>query len=487
MNRHTTIRVLRLLASISIVALVTVLAYDSHARSFVAGFLYLLPLMLIAFRWGFVEAVVASAVAVGCLDYFFTQPLFRFYIENPQDRLALVGFEATFLVTSHLANRLRRYALHADGRRRQIEMLFVMSREILYLDQRSMIGARLVKLIAETFGLTGVSLWNDREARLDTAGDQLLSPEEVRSSCFGQRHRDDPKQGMFLRTLFIGTRAIGSLGLVAAHGSPTTLDPDTVDAIASLSAITLERSHSLLVEGIAEAARQSEQMRSAVLDGLAHAFKTPLTTIQAASSGLLELHVLSREQRDLVSVIHQESQHLTHLTTQALVTARAESEELKPQKETIPIGPFLDRLLDYWAPGLTEHLRLAAERPGIEAWADGRLIEMALLQMVDNATKYGTPGSTITLYVGLANNEVVFRVSNDGSYILPEERTRIFRRYYRGSGSAHRASGTGIGLSVVKRIAEIHDGRVWVESAPAAGTTFFFTLPQTGLEHKPHG
>lgn len=486
MNRHTAIRVLRLLASIGIVMLVTVLAYESHARSFVAGFLYLLPLMLIAFRWGFVEAMVVSVVAVGCLDYFFTQPLFHFYVEDPQDRLALVCFEATFLITSRLADRLRRYALRADERRCQVEMLYVMSREILYLDQSSTIGARLVKLIAETFGLAGVSLWNDREARLDTVGNQLVSSEEVRAACFEQRHHDDRKRGRFLRTLLIGTRAIGSLSLVAAPGSPV-LDSDTVDAIASLCAITLERSHSLFVESSAEAARQSEQMRSAVLDGLAHAFKTPLTTIQAASSGLLQLDALSRSQRDLVSVINQESQRLTSLTTQALVTARTESEELKAQKETILIGPFLDHLRDQWVPDLTEHLRLTAERPGIEAWADGHLLEMALLQMVDNAAKYGKPESPITLYAGLMNSEVVFRISNDGSYIPPEERPRIFRRYYRGLGSAHRASGTGIGLSVVKRIAEIHDGRVWVESEPAAGTTFFFTLPLGSPEHRPHG
>ena len=142
---------MRLLASIAVVMLVTAVAYESHARPFVAGFLYLFPLMLIAFRWGFPEAMIASIVAVGCLDYFFTQPLLHFYMEDPQDRIALACFEATFLVTSQLANRLRRYALRAEERRQQVEMLFTMSREILYLDRRSMIGSKLVKLIAEDF------------------------------------------------------------------------------------------------------------------------------------------------------------------------------------------------------------------------------------------------------------------------------------------------------------------------------------------------
>lgn len=477
MSRHVVKRVLCSLASIGIVMLITAVAYESHARSFIAGFLYLFPLMLIAFRWGFPEAMVASIFAVGCLDYFFTRPFLNFYVEDPQDRIALICFEATFLVTSLLADRLRRSAKRTDERRRQVEMLYIMSREVLYLDRRSMIGSRLVKLIAETFGLAGVSLWDEREARMDFAGNQCIPAEEVRAACYQERHEDDLKKGRFLRTLLIGTRAVGSLGLVRTS-RVSALDPDTVDAIASLSAIALERWHSLLLESAAEAARQSEQMRSAVLDGLAHAFKTPLATIQAASSGLLEIDRLNAPQRELVSVIDQEALRLGNLTTQALVTARAECEEMKPQKEKIPVGLFLRGLLDQWTPDLTGHLCLTSERPDSDVWADRRLLEMALSQMVDNAVKYGLPEAQVSLHAGLTNTEVVFSVRNDGSYIAPEERARIFRRFYRSSGSEYRASGTGIGLSVVKRIAEIHQGRVWVESERDTGTIFYFALPQ---------
>jgi two-component system, OmpR family, sensor histidine kinase KdpD len=102
---------------------------------------------------------------------------------------------------------------------------------------------------------------------------------------------------------------------------------------------------------------------------------------------------------------------------------------------------------------------------------------MALLQMLDNASKYSSPASPITLRVISTDTEVVFSVQNEGSFIPPEERLRIFQRFYRSPGSQHKASGTGIGLSVAKRIAEAHRGRVWVESDPGAGTTFFVALP----------
>jgi two-component system sensor histidine kinase KdpD len=94
------------------------------------------------------------------------------------------------------------------------------------------------------------------------------------------------------------------------------------------------------------------------------------------------------------------------------------------------------------------------ETSGSDVWADAHLLQMALLQMLD-----------------------VFSVQNEGSFIAPEERLRIFQRFYRSPGSQHKAPGTGIGLSVTKRIAEAHRGRVWVENDSETSTTFFFALP----------
>ena len=127
---------------------------------------------------------------------------------------------------------------------------------------------------------------------------------------------------------------------------------------------------------------------------------------------------------------------------------------------------------------LPDHpLHTIDETSSSDVWADAHLLEMALLQLLDNASKYGSPGSPITLRVTSTDSEVVFNVQNEGSFVAPEERLRIFQRFYRTPGSQHKAPGTGIGLSVTKRIAEAHTGRVWVESDSEASTTFFFALP----------
>jgi two-component system, OmpR family, sensor histidine kinase KdpD len=471
------IRAFRLLASAFIVALVTVVAYATHAKSFVTGFLYLLPLMLVAFQWGFAEATVASILAVGCLDFFFTEPLFHFYMSDPQDWIALASFEAIVLVVCRLTDRLKRHAAEAGRRREQVEKLYLMSRDILLLNHRNAIGAQIVNLIVDAFGFDGASIWDARETRMNSAGTKCLPEDQVRATYFHQRHSDDATNGKFLRVLFVGSRAIGAIGFVGAS-SKSFLDAQTADAIASLTALALERSHSLKTENEAEAARQSELLRSIVLDGLAHAFKTPLSTIQGASSGLLEIGPLNSPQAELAGLINQEARRLGELTTQALETARTEDDHLKVQREEVCLSLlFRDLSGDCGRYFLGCRLQIHNEVPNKFISVDSRLLRLALLELLDNGSKYADPQAPMTLSARQTGAEIIFSVRNEGSYIAPEERTRIFRRFYRSPGTHHRAPGTGIGLSFVKRIAEAHSGRVWVESEPEAGTTFFIALP----------
>jgi two-component system sensor histidine kinase KdpD len=107
---------------------------------------------------------------------------------------------------------------------------------------------------------------------------------------------------------------------------------------------------------------------------------------------------------------------------------------------------------------------------------------MALSQLLDNAYKYGSPDSSPRLYYQQGDKETVIMVTNEGSFIPADERDKVFRRFYRGASSAKTVAGTGIGLSVVRRIAEAHQGRAWVDSDPAVGTTFAIALPRIKQE-----
>ena len=477
----------RILASASMVAAITWIAYAMHAKAFIAGFVYLILLLPIAFQWGFFEATVASVLAIACLDYFFTQPYLNFSMSDPQDWVALGAFETVVLVVSRLADRLRHHAAQASAHEANLDRLYTLSKELLVIDRTQPVDAQLARLIAEVFDLSSVALWSAHDGQLAVAGPRPLPEAEVRALSSGNSSQEYPLSGPFVRlvrTISFGSRNLGSL-CIASSNSDKTVDARTVDAIASLVATAMESERALQAESRAIASRQTERLRAAVLDGLAHTLKTPLATIQTASSGLLEMHRLDAVEEELVTTIQQEAEHLAELTNEALQTARTDPAQVVPHHQRMLIDPFLHTDWSRFAQGLNaqhldaQRLQIQAADPASEVWADPKLLQLALAQFLDNAAKYAEPGSPIFLRASITDSETIFSVHNVGSYISPQERERIFERYYRSPESRYRASGAGLGLTVAKEIAEAHHGRVWIESEPHSGVTFFLGLPHT--------
>jgi two-component system sensor histidine kinase KdpD len=280
------------------------------------------------------------------------------------------------------------------------------------------------------------------------------------------------------RVLRSGTRAIGSL-VICGH----SLDTASINATASLAAVAIERARSFSAESSAEAARQSEQLRCAVLDGLAHAFKTPLTTIRSSSSGLIEMNILRGVEKRLVVLIDEEAKRLSDLTTRLLRTAKMDNANLKLKRERIPVMRLIQDSIAECSQELGVHpVTIQPDPQQSTVFADKQLLTMALSQLFDNAAKYGSQESPITIEVQEEQAEVVISVRNEGSFIPLAERENIFRRFYRSPGSNLKAAGTGIGLSVVRQVTEAHRGRTWVNSDLQTGTTFFVTLPRTARE-----
>jgi two-component system sensor histidine kinase KdpD len=458
--------------------LITWVAYRFHFNLSSATSVHLFLVTAIALQWGFLEASIVSLLSVACLDYFFTQPLFQFYMTDSHDWIALVTFESVALLVSRLSNQVSRHARESEMHRSHLQKLYELSQNILLLDRQEPVDQKLANLIRDTLQVKGVALWNAHELHLCMSGTCNVTDDEVRSTYFTERNEDDFLTATSRRVLRSGTRSIGSL-VICGH----SLDNASINATASLTAVAIERARSFSAESGAEAARQSEQLRSAVLDGLAHAFKTPLTTIRSSSSGLIEMDTLSGAEKRLVVLIDQHAAHLNELTTRLLRTARIDRADLKVKRERIDLTHLIQDTIEEASQELGVHtvnLQSGAHRSIV--WADKELLKMAFFQMLDNAAKYGGPDSSITIDVQEEQAETLISIRNEGSFIPPEEREKIFKRFYRSPGSDRRASGTGIGLSVVKRVTEAHQGRAWVNSDPNTGTTFFLTLPRTAKE-----
>src|SRR6202789_683419 len=330
--------------------LLTLCAYRLHFNLSSATSIHLFLVVVIALRWGFIEASIVSLLSVACLDFFFTEPLFAFYISDSRVWVALLTFEAAALLVSRLSNQASRHARDSESHQERLQKLYELSQRILLLDRMGDVEKQLADLICSSLQVKGVALWNALDLRVCKSGTCDLSDEEIRSSFYMEANSDDPPGNVSRRVLRSGTRPIGALAL-CGH----SLDAASVNAAASLAAVAIERARSFSTETKAEAARQSEQLRSAILDGLAHAFKSPLTTIRSSSSGLLAMNTLSGPEKRLVTLIDQHAAQLTDLSTRLLRTARLDSGELRLRREQIDLTRLIERSVEASSHELGQH------------------------------------------------------------------------------------------------------------------------------------
>lgn len=223
---------------------------------------------------------------------------------------------------------------------------------------------------------------------------------------------------------------------------------------------------------------RAEQISFSVLDGLAQAYKTPLTAILAASAGLAEMGRLSETQADLVALIDDQANVLSNLTSRLLATARLDAKEVEIHPRPVGVEPIIDDAVAAFRPRLANRkLVINLENDSLVLRCDRQLIVMLLSQYIDNACKYSAPGTSITIQATEKDSRVIFSVHNFGPAIPAVDCESIFDHYSLPSSFTGRTVSKGFGLSVAKRIASFHAGNVWVTSAETEGTAFFAAIP----------
>ena len=438
------------------------------------GFIYLALVVPAAVYGGFWQATVVSLVSVSCLDYFFDAPVFSFRVDLVSAWVELAAFELTALVISQLSNRANLRALEASAERRETARLYQVARRILLFDSSVEPGGLIASLIREAFELGAVVLFDGQSTAIHRSGDPRPGVERrTRDSYVLDSAVFDAGQRCWFCALRLGTRPVGALALCG-----TNMGQLTANALASLAAIALERARTLQTQCKAEAARQADQLRTAVLDSLAHKFKTPLTVIRTASSGLPAAGRLSGLQTELVSLIDQEARRLNDLASRLVSAPAIDSSAFQPQPEPLLLSHLM-RLVIQELERETDRQRFRIGVPPHEppVYADCELILTALAQLADNALKYSDRGTPIEVALAVSGNNVVLSVRNQGLVVRASDRERIFERFYRAAGAQRLSTGTGLGLSIVRTIAADHHGQVWAEGLPGYGTEFCFSLP----------
>jgi two-component system, OmpR family, sensor histidine kinase KdpD len=473
-------RVLRLSLSIAGVALVTFVGYVLFpVNATTVGFAYLLLVLVLASIWGFFEAALASVAATLTFNFFFFPPVGRFTIADPQNWAALFSFLITSLIASRLSAEAKRRALDAVARQADIERLYAFSRAILLIADTEPFPKQLVRKVAEIFQLQSAILYERSADKFYHAGpgDFEGLEDQLRDAALEGTSFADAGHSRIITAVRLGSEPIAGLAL---QGRPI---PDSVlQGIANLVAIGLERARTQDLAAQVEAAKQSEKLRTTLLDAMAHEFKTPLTSVMAATTSLRSDPDQPGETRaELVRIADEEAKHLKELIDDAVEMGRLDNTNIELQAEPSNVAEIVREVVATMRPEIDGRpVKIVCDDSLSVIAIDRRLVRLAIKQLLDNALKYSPLDQPIQIHVHNSSGALIVAVTDHGKGIPIREQPRIFDRLYRSPSVQNRVPGSGLGLSIAQNIARAHRGDLTVSSRPGE-TTFELTLP---LDHK---
>jgi two-component system sensor histidine kinase KdpD len=466
---------MQLLISLAGVALLTYAGYGLFpVNATTQGFAYLLLVLIIASGWGFFEASLTSIAATLTFNYFFLPPVGRFTIADPQNWVALFSFLTTALIASRLSGEVKRRASDAIARQQDLERLYTFSRAILLIDHTEPFPKQLIRKLAEIFELSAAVLFERRAEEFYRAGplDFEGLDDQLRDAALQGTSFTDAEHSRVITAVRLGSEPIAGLAL---QDAPM---PDAVlQGIANLVAIGLERAHAQDLSSQIEAARRSEKLRTALLDAMAHEFKTPLTSIMAATTSLLaNPDQPAKSKAELVKIADEEAKHLNELIEDAVEMGRLDTADIQLHTEPSNVGELVREVVASLHSVIDGRpLNIVCDDYAPAAPVDRRLVKLAIKQLLDNALKYSPPDTPVTVRVHNGSG-VTVTVTDCGKGIPAQEQTRVFERLYRSPSVQNQIPGSGLGLSIAQNIVKAHHGELAVASRPGE-TTFRLTFP----------
>jgi two-component system, OmpR family, sensor histidine kinase KdpD len=433
----------------------------------------LLVVLGVSARWGLGEATVASIIAVLGLNYYFLQPVGTLTIDDPQNWVALAAFLVTAVTASQLAERVRRRAAEAEDRRLEIERLYDLVQAMMLSGNARRTIREFVQRVVQVFGCeaaafyyrTGEEFFRSGPESNPVTDHDLLAVAEVDELSV------DDARTRATAPVRLGGHPLGSMALLGPLPSDQTLR-----AIVNLIAITIEKARAIEDASHADAARQSEVLKSALLDSLAHDIKTPLTSIKAAVTSLLG--TAAGMDHELLTIINEEADRLNQLAAEVIAMARVEAGKLHLEKCPVIAAELIETALADLASlrrGRPVTVQVAPDLPKVDC--DPELVQQVVKQLVENAFKYSPQDVPLTISAQRKGEKILIGVADRGAGIDEDERAHIFDKFFRGRRYRFETKGTGMGLAIAKGIVEAHGEKIWVESEPGQGSAFYFSLP----------
>lgn len=486
--------------------------------------MYLLLTFVLALTHGLWPAVLCAVLGFVTFDVLFIPPYLTFSVADEDHVLALFVYLGVAIVTARLISRVREQTTQAALEGHRASMLAELNAALIGDATLSAILARIAERVVTVYGAEGcrvltpdatgafrVETWYPVRigAEIDRTSEALIAWAVEHRQPIGRsqrnrrvidltrvrgaRVRPKPNVGPASDVLYLPIltpdrvagvlEVIGRPGAGAFHADDERLLTTFVDQ----AALALERAR--LAHEAAQAAvlARSDELKSALLAAVSHDLRTPLASIKAAATSLLDTSVTwaPEAQQELLSAIDEETDRLTLMVSNLLDLSRIEGGALQPRKDWYDPEELVNDVTQRLAlrhPGSPITSRVDPDVPLVEF--DYVEIAQVMINLLENAIRHTPPGTPVSVSVQRAPDAVVFAVHDDGPGIPLAYQPHLFEKFYRAPDKS-REPGSGIGLAICKGLVEAHGGAIRVASTPGAGTTFTFTLPVAQHDNQP--
>ena len=470
-------RFMRFAAALAIILIISVFyRHVLPVNPTTVALTFLLAILAVSTVWGIAVSVFMSIAAMLAFNFYFLPPVGTFTVADPQNWVALFAFLVVSVLASHLSTRARQQATHAAQRRREIEKLYAFSQGLLESGNVIQLLNRIPSQIVDIFEVGAAALLLAEKQKIYRSGPVIpkLDLETLKAMVIREEPLVDEANSLCFVPVRLGVRPIGSLGV-----SGSMLSRQTLEAVGTLIAVAIERARAIEQLGLTEAAREGERLRTALLDSVTHALRTPLTSIKASVTNLLSnASVTAQQRQELLTIINEETDRLNRLVGEAGEMARLDAGEVELRLESHPIEDVINAALSQCKLTLGDRVVRVQVPEGLpNVNVDLVRAREALVHLLENANQYSPADQPITITAEATPDFIVTSVADRGAGIDDLEQNLIFEKFYRGKDQRYLVQGTGMGLPIAKAIIEAHGGTMSLTSQRGQGSVFSFTLP----------
>lgn len=462
--------------------------------------LYLLPVLFSAVWWGRWPSYITAILSVLIFDFLFVPPVLTFTVMDARYLWSFIIFLVISFVIGGRTEMLRREVRLTRQREKSIRTLYEFSRQIAAIIDIQQIARTFVQhtgaamerntvlLLPGDSGKLAVVGWHEVGKQAGQLGQTILPESEYAVASWvmangqvaGRSTETLPGADFLFVPLIVEKRTVGVFGIDLGQQKITQEERQLIYAWAGLAAIAVERGNLSEAARQAELLKESDQLRTALFNSVSHELRTPIAEIGAAVSALLDAGVYYSQEirQELLETVKDSTHRMERVVANLLDTARLESGLLTLKVDWCDIEDIVGAAIRRMGELTQKHTvqtSVAPELPLLRA--DCVLLEHVLVNLMDNAVKYSSAGSTILISAKQKNQDIVVSIQDSGIGIPEQDTTKIFDKFYRVQHQTVKVAGTGLGLSICKSIVEAHGGKIWAKNAPGGGAIIFFALP----------